>query len=83
MKIQLQSNEFDNFYYQDIYSKLQQQFSRKNGLPLPPERIIRFPIVFSWFSFYRYTKKEAWHILKKLQGQNLIEIRKFKGVILK
>ena len=83
MKMELRSNKFDEYYYLDIHTKLRQQFSRKNGLPLPEDHIIRFPIVFSWFSFYRYTKEEAWHILRKLKDRELIEIRRFKGVVLK
>jgi len=52
--------------------------------PVPPNQIIRFPVVFSRICpIHCLTKKQAWHILKKLDKSGKIEIIPYQGVKIK
>ena len=49
--------------------------------PMPSNQIIRFPVVFSRICpIYCLSKKQAWHILKKLDKTSKIEIVPYQGV---
>ena len=49
--------------------------------PVLPERIIRFPLVFSKICpIYCLTKGQAWSILKRLEQHGLIEIVSYQGI---
>lgn len=48
---------------------------------MPSNQIVRFPVVFSRICpIHCLTKKQAWHILKKLDKSGKIEIVPFQGV---
>jgi hypothetical protein len=49
--------------------------------PILPDRIIRFPIVFSKICpIYCLTKGQAWSILKRLEEFGLIEVVPYQGI---
>jgi hypothetical protein len=61
-------------------------FNRLRDLyqPVLPDRIIRFPLVFSKICpIYCLTKGQAWTILKRLEQHGLIEIVPYQGIIIK
>jgi hypothetical protein len=54
---------------------------RDLGQPIFPNKIIRFPLVFSKICpIYCLTKGQAWTILKRLEQHGLLEIVPYQGI---
>lgn len=50
---------------------------------LNSDRIIRFPFLWSWFSYRRLSKSDAKAIIRNMQQLGLVEIVPFHGIKLK
>ena len=68
MIIEIQANKLQNFegvFLSNLFTRFKYDFSNSEIVGLNHQKIIRFPLVWSWFKNWRFSKEEANYILKK------------------
>jgi len=84
LKNAIKVQDFEEFLAIDVYERFKELFLKKNSnFLIFKNRIIKFPVVFSYFSYLGFNKEEGWKILKEMETRGLIEHVHHHGIRLK
>ncbi len=86
MFIEIPANKLQNFekrLWRELFIRFKKDFSNSEIVGLNQRNIIRFPLVWSWFKGWRFTKEEADYILKKWEKQGKCKRVPYNGILIK
>jgi len=83
MIIEIKANELQNFeerLFEELFTRFKKDFSNCGIVGLNRRKVIRFPLVWSWFKNWRFNKNEANYIIKKWEESGCCKRVPYSGI---